>query len=73
MSGNGFHDTVEQMMNSQDGNAIATMFMQTGKNSLMGRMASPSGGAAATTVVQKKNPANTMMSNTMGSTMAGTQ
>jgi len=39
----------------------------------MGRMASPSGGAAATTVVQKKNPANTMMSNTMGSTMAGTQ
>lgn len=40
----------------------------------MGRMASPSGGAAAAqTATQKKNPANTMMSNTMGSTMAGTQ
>jgi len=39
----------------------------------MGRMASPSGGAAAAPAVQKKNPANTMMSNTMGSTMAGTQ
>jgi len=50
------------------------MFMQTGKNSLMGRMASPTGGAAAAAPVMKKgNPANTMMSNTMGSTMAGTQ
>lgn len=41
----------------------------------MGRMASPSGGAAAaqTAAASKKNPANTMMSNTMGSTMAGTQ
>ena len=39
----------------------------------MGRMASPTGGgAAAATVVQKKNPSNTIMSNTMGSTMAGT-
>jgi len=27
------------------------MFMQTGKNSLMGRMASPTGGAAAATTV----------------------
>lgn len=42
------------------------MFMQTGKNSLMQRMASPTGGA-------KKNPANTQMTSMMGSTMAGTQ
>ena len=49
------------------------MFMQTGKNSLMGRMASPSGAPAAAAVTAKKNPGNTMMSNTMGSTMAGTQ
>lgn len=38
----------------------------------MGRMASPTQGAAATTKVGKKELGNTMTSNAMGSTMAGT-
>jgi len=33
---------------------MATMFMQTGKISLMGRMASPTGGAKAGETVTKK-------------------
>lgn len=46
--------TIDQMMKTQGDNAMTSMFMQTGKLSLMNRMASPTGGAKAGETVSKK-------------------
>lgn len=54
-------------------NAMATMFLQTGKESLMGRMASPLGGAKPEPVNIKKLNSTANSSMGMGSTMAATQ
>ena len=62
------NSTALEVMNQTKGdNAMTTHFMQTGKVSLMGRMASPTGGAKA----DGKSVGNTTLN--LGSTMAGTQ
>ena len=63
---------MDQMMKTQGDNAMTTMFMQTGKFPLMGRMASPTGGAKIEPIAKKMSgTANSTMN--MGSTMAATQ
>jgi hypothetical protein len=52
---------------------MATMFLQTGKESLMGRMASPIGGAKPEPVnIKKLNSTANSSIGGMGSTMAAT-
>ena len=51
---------------------MTTMFMQTGKFPLMGRMASPTGGAKIEPIITKKLSATGNSTMNMGSTMAAT-